>query len=174
MKKVNFLLAFFAWTVMMYATDPALPTGIRVDTAYVANDLHIELEYSVLVPFGKVYLSAYTSVDDTAARQSSILPVTLSGATGTYKRRIPVNLPLEQVAEILILLQGEGFTNRGDSAQYASAVQNTLYVKRQKGEVVNYRTTYTEEEKLVLEANLKHYRIYNSEGKLTDGWGMLN
>jgi len=88
MKKVFFLLAFLAWAVMMYATDPALPTGIRIDTAYVANDLHIELEYSVLVPFGKVHLSAYSSENDPAARQSSNLSVTLSGATGTYKRKL--------------------------------------------------------------------------------------
>ena len=43
--QVFFLFAFLAWAVMMYATDPALPTGIRIDTAYVANDLHIVLEY---------------------------------------------------------------------------------------------------------------------------------
>jgi len=101
MKKVFFLLAFFAWPGMMYATYPALPLGIRVDTAYVANDLHIVLEYSVLVPFGKVYLSAYSSVDDPAARKSSNAPITLSGATGTYKRRIPVDLLIGQAIHIL-------------------------------------------------------------------------
>ena len=113
--------------------------------------MHIELEYTILVPFGKLNLSVFTSVDNAATRrQNSNVPLMLSGAAGTCKRKIPVNLPQEQITEIMILLQGDGFTNRGDSAQYASGTQKVLYVKRHNGEVVNYRTTYTEEEKLAI------------------------
>ena len=118
MKNLFVLLLCFAWSGMAYATDPAPPFGIRIDTAYVTNDLHIDLEYTVLVPFGKIHLSAYTSMDDAVARQNSNVPLTLSGAAGTYKKRIPVNLPQGQITVIMILLQGVDFVNRGDSANY--------------------------------------------------------
>jgi len=80
----------------MYAVDPAPPPGIRVDTAYVANDMHVELEYSVLVPFGKDHLSAYTSVDDHAARQNSNVPITLAVSPGEGKTSLPFDLIVQQ------------------------------------------------------------------------------
>jgi len=173
MKKHFFFFAIFLWSGIAYATDPAPMLGIRIDTAYIANDMHIELEYSVLVPLGKVHLSVFTSVDAHLARQNSNVPLTLSGVVGSYKRRVPVNLPQGQIVEFFIHLNGVEFANSADSTKYAISVQKGMYAMLQNGEVVNYRTTYTEAEKLVLEANLKYYRIYNSEGKLTDGWGTL-
>ena len=173
MKNLFFFLVFLANMGMAYASIPVLPFAILVDTAYVSNDLHIELAYRVLVPFGKIHLTVHTSMDDLDARQSTKAPLTLSGAAGVYKKRIPVNLPLDRVTEICILIEGVAFVNPSDSANYAGGIQKALFVKRQNREVVNYRTTYTDEESLAFEANLQHYRIYNSEGKLTDGWGKL-
>ena len=115
MKNLFFFLVFLANMGMIHATTPGLPFAILVDTAYVSNDLHIELTYRVWVPFGKVHLSVYTSMDDLDARQSTKAPLTLSGAAGAYKKRIPVYLPQDRVAEICILIEGDGFVNRDDT-----------------------------------------------------------
>ena len=104
----------FACSGMVYATTQGLPFGNKIDTAYVSKNIHIELKYSVLNQFDKINLFVSTSMDG----QNRKTPQTLSGVSGTYKRRIPVDLSQEQITEIIILLQGDGFTNRGDSANY--------------------------------------------------------
>jgi len=81
MKKLFFFLVCFTWASMVYATYDQRTLSIIVDTAYVSNELNIELEYRVLAPFSKIHLSVRTSMEDPAARQSEIVPMTVSGTT---------------------------------------------------------------------------------------------
>jgi len=122
MNRFFFILVCLSWLGLVHATTPGLPFGIRIDTAYVSNDLHIELEYSVLIPFGSVKMMICTSADDPAARQYANAPVALSRNAGTYRKRIPVYLPQDQITEILIHLSGDSFVNINDSAQYDRGV----------------------------------------------------
>jgi len=91
MKNLILFLTFMMWLSVVNATTYSMPLSILIDTAYVSNDMHIELEYRVLTPFSKVNLYVVTRMDDPAARQNT--PPSLSGSMGTFKTRIPVNLP---------------------------------------------------------------------------------
>lgn len=138
MKRLITILVCILWYGMVHATEPALTLAIRIDTAYVSNDMHIELEYRVLVPFSKINLSVFTSMDATNARQNTNAPLVLSGGLGTFRKRIPLNLPQDQIVEIVIQLKGDGFVNNSDSTNYASGTQKQLFVKRGNSSVVNY------------------------------------
>ena len=143
MKNLILFLTFMMWLSVVNATTYSMPLSILIDTAYVSNDMHIELEYRVLTPFSKVNLYVLTSMDDPTARQNANLPLSLSGNVGSFKKRIPVNLPKDQIIEILVQLKGDGFVNQEDSNSATFAYDQSYYASN--GSLYNYQNNLDHE-----------------------------
>jgi len=131
MKNLFFFLVFLANMGMAYATIPGLPFAILVDTAYVSNDMHIELAYRVLVPFEKIHLSVHTSMDDLDAGCLSVgsnwkqasrdaKPVFLSGSPGKGRTSVPINLLTDEATHFNVFIAGGQFADKSDTAVYES------------------------------------------------------
>ncbi len=155
-----FLLCLFM-VASLNATEIDLIKAIRIDTAFVNVNSFLEIEYQVIKPIEG--LDLFINCNGNLDKNKSI---SLSGAVGDYREKIFINLAPEQVTYIVIQFSGKGFVNKKDSLEYAPCAMKSLYVRKQKDRVINYRTTYTEKEKEMMAEQKSRLIWVNREGKL--------
>ena len=153
MKKLIFSILIASFAIQVSATIPLdkLP-AIVIDTIYVSSGALV-VEYEVLRPFDQISLSVKSN---RSMSLNDAKPVLLSGNTGKRKTSLPVSLKADQATYFNVFLSGGEFLNKADTVDYQSNGYDYAIFRKQKDNTVKqFRTQYTEEEKSLVEKQIK-------------------
>lgn len=162
MKKLIFSILVMSFTISAIATEPCKLPAIIIDTLYESSGTLI-IEYDVFKPFDHINLCVQSSWD---LASDNVNPVLLSGKTGKNKTSVPINLITGQAIHFNVFLTGEKFANKEDSINYESSNYNYAILKKQEdNSVKQFRTQYTENEKLLMMESRNNKFFFNRDGK---------
>jgi len=163
MKKLILSILIASFAIRAIATEPLekLP-AIVIDTIYVSSGSLI-VSYEVLRPFDHVSLTVQASW---SMALKDAKPVILSGSTGKGKASIPVGLTSDQVTHFNVFMTGGQFVNKGDTVDYQPNGYNYAIFQKQKDNTVKqFRTRYTEQEKSMMDEQIKNKGFIRSLGQ---------
>jgi len=156
-----FLSATFA--VCANTTEPfdKLP-AIIIDTMYVSSE-SLVIEYEILRPFDQVGLSVHSS---RSMESRDDKPVFLSGNVGKGRTSIPISLNSNQVTHFNVFLTGGQFVNKSDTADYhPNGYDYAIFRKQIDRTVQQFRTRYTEEEKTLMDEQIRNSAFVRRSGQ---------
>jgi len=163
-----FLAATFA--IHVNATEPMdkLP-AIVIDTIYVSKEALV-VEYEVIRQFDHISMSVRSSWSQTI---NGVNPILLSGRVGKGKTNVPISLATDDAVHFNVFIAGHQFVNKGDSAEYETNTYDYAIFKKQNDNTVKqYRTRYTEDEKIQITERRKD--INNTRRFIDGNTSMLN
>jgi hypothetical protein len=168
MKKLIISIMFASCAIQAIAINASKISAIRIDTILVTSHT-IEIEYEVLTPFDRVdlYISAENENNSKDAQ-----PLAFTGNSGKCRKSVPINLIVDRPTYINVLIAGNQFISKSDSAAYTRGVYQHLIVKRlADNSIYHYRSQLTPEERLMLTARRDSMIYFNREGLPIDGNG---
>ncbi len=163
------IFLFILLTFQLKATSVGLKEGVRIDTVYVSGSA-LQVEYEVLVPMEQLDMFIINNL--VFDNKKKIDPVSLSCNSGAYKKSVSIQFTSETIQCFSVLIKGKLY-NKADSLNYTPITTKEIHLKKERNGIVNIRSTYTNEEKLIKFSQKSDMKLVNQEGKLVDGNGLI-